>query len=144
MLNTELSEGPTQELIKNINDQTEVYVFQTDPYDPQAIADLRPIAYQKTIVMHYVNNLINRGDMLFRENTRESIVEAEMFYVEAYDLLGQEPLDRARIELHLDALARKAAEQDEVRKARKSKLAPLSEKDRYENALTHATPATHS
>ncbi len=60
------------------------------------------------------------------------------------DLLGQEPLDRARIELHLGALASKAAEQDEVRKARKSKLAPLSEKDRYENALTHAIPATHS
>ena len=60
------------------------------------------------------------------------------------DRLGQEPLDHQRIALHLDALAAKAAEQDEVRKARKSKLAPLSEKDYYENVLTHAISATHS
>jgi len=92
-LNTELSERPTQELIRDINNPAERNEYETDPYDPQEIASLRPIAYQKTIVMHYVNNLINRGDMLFRENTRESIVEAEMFYVAAYDLLGEQPED---------------------------------------------------
>ena len=59
-------------------------------------------------------------------------------------LLEQDSLDRMRIGLHLDALAGKAAERDEARKAQKSKLAPLSEKDRYENALTHAISATNS
>ncbi len=70
-----------------------------DPFDPQEIASLRPIAYQKTIVMHYVQNLIDWGDKLYRENTRESIVEAEMFYVTAYDLLGQEPVDMGEMPL---------------------------------------------
>jgi len=37
--------------------------------------------------------LLIGGDKLFTENTRESIVEAEMFYVMAYDLLGKEPED---------------------------------------------------
>ena len=60
------------------------------------------------------------------------------------NLLEQEPLDHARIGLHLDTLASKAAAQDEGRRARKSKLAPLREQDRYENTLTHAIPATHS
>lgn len=90
-LKTELSVNPGQSLIQDINNQTEIYQYQTDPYDPQEIASLRPVAYQKTLLMHYVNNLINWGDMLFRVNTRESIVEAEMFYVAAYDLLGQKP-----------------------------------------------------
>ena len=60
------------------------------------------------------------------------------------DLLEQESLERARIGFHLDALVSKAAERDEARKARKSKLAPLSEKESYENALTHAISATNS
>ncbi len=90
-LETELFEGPTQELLQDINDPQELYEFATDPYDPQEIASLRPIAYQKTIAMHYIDNLLSWGDMLFRENKRESIVEAEMLYVAAYDLLGQDP-----------------------------------------------------
>lgn len=98
-LETELFVGPTTELLQGINDRLEVYEYQTDPYDPQEIAALRPIAYQKTIVMHYVDNLMQWGDMLFRENTRESIVEAEMFYVAAYDLLGEHPHNLGRKQL---------------------------------------------
>ena len=60
------------------------------------------------------------------------------------DLLRQYPLNRSLIAPHLDALAKKATEQDKQRKARNAKLVPLSEKDQYENALTHAIPATHS
>lgn len=59
-------------------------------------------------------------------------------------LLGQDPLDRAMIARHLDALASKAAEQQAQHKARRARLAPLSEKDQYENVLTHAISATRS
>lgn len=61
-----------------------------------------------------------------------------------FDLLRQEPLSQAQIALRMDALAGTAEKQDARSKARKSKLAPLSEQNRYENALTHAIPATHS
>lgn len=60
------------------------------------------------------------------------------------DLLGEDPLDRAQIQGHLEALAKRVAEEEGQREARRARLTPLSEKDRYENALTHAIPASHS
>lgn len=60
------------------------------------------------------------------------------------DLLRRDSLHKEQIELHMDALAGMAEKQGERRKERKSKLSPLSEQDRYENALTHVIPATHS
>lgn len=60
------------------------------------------------------------------------------------DLLGEEPLARSLIQSHLDALAKRVAEEEGQRQARRARLAPLSDKDRYENALTHAIPASHS
>jgi AcrR family transcriptional regulator len=60
------------------------------------------------------------------------------------DLLGEAPLDRSPIQSHLEALAKRVAEEEGQREARRARLTPLSEKDRYENALTHAIPASHS
>lgn len=67
------------------------YEYHNDPFNPHAIANLRPVAYQKTMVMHYVQNLIDWGDRLFRQYTQESVREATMLYVLAYDLLGKQP-----------------------------------------------------
>ncbi len=60
------------------------------------------------------------------------------------DLLGQESLDHAAIEQQLGVLAAKAVEQAEQRQARNAGFAPLTEKDQYENLLTHAIPAADS
>ncbi len=60
------------------------------------------------------------------------------------DLLGEAPLDRSLIQSHLEALARRVAQEGGQREARRARLTPLSEKDRYENALTHAIPASHT
>jgi hypothetical protein len=57
-------------------------------------------------------------------------------------LLEQTPLDRAAIRAQLEGLAAKAGEQESQRQQRFAKLAPLSDKDQRENALTHVTPAT--
>ena len=65
--------------------------YLDDPFEPHSIAALRPVAYQKTIVMHYIDNLLDWGDQLFRQYTRESIVEATVLYMMAYDLLGKKP-----------------------------------------------------
>ena len=55
--------------------------YLNDPFDPHALAIIRPSAYRKAIVMAYVDNLIDWGDMLFRQYTQESINEARMLYI---------------------------------------------------------------
>lgn len=74
-----------------LTDSEALYVYRKDPSDPHAIAALRLNAYQKTVVMKYIDNLLDWGDALFAQNTRESINEAWMLYVLAYDLLGPRP-----------------------------------------------------
>ncbi|MCX6320022.1 MAG: Tc toxin subunit A [Bacteroidetes bacterium] len=92
-LNTEINEGEIEELLRDLNDPAQVYANDAEPFDPQAIAQLRPIAYQKAIVMNYISNLLAWGDMLYQQNTRSSINEAEMLYVLAWNLLGEQPQD---------------------------------------------------
>lgn len=72
-------------------DQALIDAYLTDPFDPHAIAALRPMAYRKAIVMAYLDNLMDWGDMLFQQYTQESINEARMLYILAYDLLGEKP-----------------------------------------------------
>ena len=90
-LQTELHEDWNQEVQQDVKDNLQLAAYHNDPFDPHAIARLRPIAYQKTIVMHYIDNLLDWADSLFRQYTAESIVEATMLYVMAYDLLGKQP-----------------------------------------------------
>lgn len=92
-LKEELNETWSEEVEKDTSNAAQLYAYHNDPFDPQAIAMLRPIAYQKTIVMHYIDNLVKWGDKLFRQYTVESITEASMIYMMAYDLLGNEPMD---------------------------------------------------
>jgi Tc toxin complex TcA C-terminal TcB-binding domain/Neuraminidase-like domain/Salmonella virulence plasmid 28.1kDa A protein/Hemopexin len=65
--------------------------YRDDPFDPQAIADLRPVAHRRSVVMAYVDNLLDWGDQLFTQYTAETIDEARMLYLLAYDLLGDRP-----------------------------------------------------
>ncbi|OJJ14102.1 hypothetical protein BKI52_44045 [marine bacterium AO1-C] len=75
------------------NQDTATQVYYEDPFDPAAIADLHPKAYQEMVVKQYVQNLIDWGDSLYRQLTRESLTEAYMFYEEAYELLGLDSLN---------------------------------------------------
>jgi hypothetical protein len=56
------------------------------------IARLRTTAYQKNVVMKYLDNLIAWGDQLFRRDTIETINEASQIYVLAAEILGRRPL----------------------------------------------------
>ena len=93
LLAQELAETWAEEVQADLNSQAQLADYHNDPFDPHAIARLRPIAYQKTVVMHYINNLLSWGDSLFRLYTIEDIVQATMIYIIAYDLLGEEPVD---------------------------------------------------
>ncbi|MCF6442145.1 hemopexin repeat-containing protein [Pseudoalteromonas luteoviolacea] len=85
------------DLMSNYTAQLATYL--DDPFDPHAIASLRPLAYRKAIVMRYIDNLLDWGDMLFRQYTRESINEARMLYILAYDLLGEKPQNMGKVVL---------------------------------------------
>ncbi|WP_327085047.1 hemopexin repeat-containing protein [Nonomuraea sp. NBC_01738] len=73
--------------------QSLLRAYLDDPFDPHAIAELRPVAYRRAVVMAYIDNLLDWGDLLFRQYTGESIDEARMLYIFAYDLLGERPYD---------------------------------------------------
>ncbi len=62
-----------------------------DPFRPDRVAAIRPVAYMLRTVMAYLDNLIAWGDSLFREETREAINEAVQLYVLAANLLGNRP-----------------------------------------------------
>jgi hypothetical protein len=62
--------------------------LQAHPFQPHRVARLRRIAYQKTVVMKYIDNLIAWGDQLFRQDTIETNNQATQLYVLAATLLG--------------------------------------------------------
>ena len=61
------------------------------PFSPHVIARLRTAAYQKAVVMKYIDNLVEWGDKLFRRDSMESIQEATQIYILAANILGPRP-----------------------------------------------------
>jgi receptor-binding and translocation channel-forming TcA subunit of Tc toxin/ABC toxin-like protein/neuraminidase-like protein len=74
---------------KDLEDQ--VLDWRTNPFEPHRIANYRTVAYQKTVVMKYLDNLIAWGDYLFRQDSMESINEATQLYILAAEILGPRP-----------------------------------------------------
>ena len=65
--------------------------WRDNPFDPHLVAQNRPIAYMKNVVLKYVENLLDWGDSLFRQFTRESVNESLQLYVMANHILGPRP-----------------------------------------------------
>ena len=65
--------------------------WRTKPFKPHVVARFRPAAYQKALLMKYIDNLAEWGDYLFRQDTMESIVQATQMYILADKLLGPKP-----------------------------------------------------
>jgi Tc toxin complex TcA C-terminal TcB-binding domain len=74
-----------QKIVDQIDDSIK------NPFQPHRIARLRLIAYQKNVLMKYIDNLVAWGDQLFRRDTIESINEATQLYILAASLLGPRP-----------------------------------------------------
>ncbi|SNT49754.1 Peptidoglycan-binding (PGRP) domain of peptidoglycan hydrolases-containing protein [Asanoa hainanensis] len=66
--------------------------WKNNPFQPHLIARTRPVAYQKSVLMAYLDNLIAWADQLFRGDTMELINEATLLYVLAQELLGKRPV----------------------------------------------------
>jgi hypothetical protein len=75
-----------------LSDPATLEAYKKDPFNPHAIARLRPSAFQKAIVMQYIDNLLDWGDALFAQDNIESINEATMLYILANDILGERPV----------------------------------------------------
>ncbi|MFO8091155.1 MAG: neuraminidase-like domain-containing protein [Desulfatiglandaceae bacterium] len=71
--------------------RTSVERWRMEPFQPHLIARMRPVAYQKAVVMKYIENLIAWGDQLFRRDTMESVTEATQLYILAAEILGKRP-----------------------------------------------------
>jgi hypothetical protein len=65
--------------------------WREKPFQPHVIARFRPVAYQKAVLMKYIDNLTEWGDYLFRQDTMESIAQATQMYILADKLLGPKP-----------------------------------------------------
>lgn len=79
-----------------LTDDSTIELYKKDPFNPFAIARLRMSAFQKCIVMKYIDNLVDWADDLFTQDTMESINEATMLYVLAYELLGRRPVSTGK------------------------------------------------
>ncbi|WP_027582064.1 neuraminidase-like domain-containing protein [Bradyrhizobium sp. Ai1a-2] len=71
--------------------QDEVDEWRKNPFVPHRIARGRTVAFQKATFMRYLDALIQWGDFLFRQFTRESVNAALQLYVTAERLLGPKP-----------------------------------------------------
>jgi peptidoglycan hydrolase-like protein with peptidoglycan-binding domain len=79
-------------ILNQIGDHTqELAEWKNKPFQPHVIARYRPVAYQRTVVAKYLDNLIAWGDQLFRRDTIESINEASLLYILASEILGERP-----------------------------------------------------
>ena len=95
--------APIQDLMRALSEgdgnlAQQVAEWRADPFNPHAIARLRPVAYQKKVAMTYLDAVIGWADQLFARDTIESINEATQLYLLAAGLLGPRPGDIHRLD----------------------------------------------
>lgn len=96
---------PTEyDLLPNvISLQSLVDKWKRDPFNPHLIARYRMAAYQKYVVMKYLDNLIAWADELFTQDTMESVNEAIQLYILAAEVLGPRNIEASDCHI-LDAI----------------------------------------
>ncbi|WP_374699415.1 neuraminidase-like domain-containing protein [Wolbachia endosymbiont (group A) of Limnophora tigrina] len=70
-----------------------------DSLDSYKEADKKKTSHEKYIIMSYVDNLIDWGDSEFSKGTWESINQATMLYIRAWDLLGERPKKKGKFKV---------------------------------------------
>jgi len=84
-----LSTGADPELQQDTIDA--INAWKDAPFRPHVVARYRQTAYMFKTVMAYLDNLIDWGDSLFRQDTGETVNEAQQLYVLAANILGPRP-----------------------------------------------------
>jgi hypothetical protein len=70
----------------------QVLDWRRHAFEPDRIANYRTVAYQKAVVMEYLEILIEWGDNLFQQDSMESLNEATQLYILAAEILGPRPM----------------------------------------------------
>ncbi|MDN0112901.1 neuraminidase-like domain-containing protein [Yersinia mollaretii] len=60
--------------------------------DPDVIAMNDPMQYKLAVFMRTLDVLITRGDQAYRQLERDTLVDAKMYYIQASQLLGAQPV----------------------------------------------------
>jgi hypothetical protein len=71
--------------------RAQVAEWRNNPFNPHLIARMRTVAYQKNVLIKYLQTLLAWGDQLFAQDTVESVNEATQLYVLAASVLGPRP-----------------------------------------------------
>lgn len=85
----DVAQDPTGLSLGTIADAIEDW--RDRPFKPHVVARSRSVAYQKAVLIKYIQNLIAWGDYAFRQETMESVNRADQLYVLAEKLLGPKP-----------------------------------------------------
>jgi hypothetical protein len=85
----DVAQDPTGLSLGTIADAIEDW--RDRPFKPHVVARSRSVAYQKAVLIKYIQNLIDWGDYCFRQETMESVNRADQLYVLAEKLLGPKP-----------------------------------------------------
>lgn len=77
--------------VRPLEEETTWHANPLDSVDPDAVAQADPMHYKVATFMSYLDLLIARGDAAYRQLERDTLNEAKMWYVQALDILGDEP-----------------------------------------------------
>ncbi|MFX1294958.1 MAG: beta/gamma crystallin-related protein [Promethearchaeota archaeon] len=82
-----------EEFYEYIYDTEDIDIWRNDPFNPHAIARVRPFTYQKSTILFYIENLLEWADQDFTRDTQESINSARIRYLFIEQLLGIEEFE---------------------------------------------------
>lgn len=77
--------------VRPLEEETTWNANPLDSVDPDSVAQADPMHYKVATFMGYLDLLIARGDAAYRQLERDTLSEAKMWYVQALDILGDEP-----------------------------------------------------
>lgn len=85
------SVAPYKWNVRPLEDNTSWHADPLDSVDPDAVAQADPMHYKVATFMAYLDLLLARGDLAYRQLQRDTLSEAKMWYTQALALLGDEP-----------------------------------------------------
>ncbi len=82
-----------EHLVMHVDEFAEaITAWANSPFNPHLVARYRPVAYQRAVVMRYLDALIAQADNLYKRDTFEAIDEAALLYVLAAEIMGEPPI----------------------------------------------------
>lgn len=70
----------------------QITAWEQNPFDPNLIARMRLIAYQKAVAMKFMDHRFKQADYYYAQYTPETVNEATLLYVSVAEFLGDKPV----------------------------------------------------